>query len=732
MHFSFYALYFFLFLSLINFSQNNMKDPPVPIWDKALTDYFSTHNSTNYINIEPMTCLNNESLYFFVMQTILKIEGIEEDVETLGYTGLCLEEHNSTSLEQVLINYYYLWNQAKMNRSSLVEIQKIQEAPNSKGLFNVKMKFFFAILVLYLLFVIISTIFPKKIVDKYNIKEFERIKKEREEDEEDNNNNNNIDNINNEDYNNNYNAFKINNDEDKPPADIITGLSNDKKYKSVSSNGSNDENPDIEKNNEKEKDLNINMDKDPLIKKVNIYNELFDNKTKRQQLWNSFNIIQNIKIFCEFSSLKKYRDLEQVEKEIFIMETFKCLSYLMMMLYSCIPIIERLPFKHPERFFNLVKHPLLLPIVNGNYFYNTVFLIEGISISYFYLFNKKNYCLVYMILEIIYKILPMYFLVVVLYFIFVNSHLFLDNPLAKYFFEKDRENCECQEINILLFIANFTYGIKDNFFPFCLYHFWFVFNWVQYYIIGMFLLLCYVNFKSFFYVIYILIFFISFLLRIISFNIYNAPVSIFNVLTRNLKPYYERQGIKIFTRAGPFLIGFYFGIYYFEKKKKVLNTKNSFGKYLFFSIISFLVVFIFQHCVNLGIFNRDYILIVIIQYIFKIFKYDIFVCGILGILIYFFINADKAGRIFRLFNNHIFLFMKKLSLTSYLIFSILARIFFYSFEKVFNIKWKKIIEYIALGIPISLIIGFFLNVLFVLPLQRVNLIVKSTYIKNLD
>ena len=112
------------------------------------------------------------------------------------------------------------------------------------------------------------------------------------------------------------------------------------------------------------------------------------------------------------------------------METSKCISYLMMMLYSCIPIIERLPFKHPERFFNLVKHPLLLPIVNGNYFYNTVFLIEGISISYFYLFNKKNYCLVYMVLEIIYKILPMYFLVVVLYFIFVNSHLFLDNPLA--------------------------------------------------------------------------------------------------------------------------------------------------------------------------------------------------------------------------------------------------------------------------------------------------------------
>ena len=60
----------------------------------------------------------------------------------------------------------------------------------------------------------------------------------------------------------------------------------------------------------------------------------------------------------------------------------------------------------------------------------------------------------------------------------------------------------------------------------------------------------------------------------------------------------------------------------------------------------------------------------------------------------------------------------------------MARIFFYSFEKAFNIKWKRIVEYIALGIPITLIIGFFLDILFVLPLQRMNLIIKSTYIKN--
>ena len=726
-----YTLNLFLLLPLFSYVQNKMKKPPVPIWDNTLSEYFSTHNSTNYINIEPKFCFNNESLYFFVIQTILKIEGIEDDAETLGYTGFCLKEHNSSSLDQVLLNFYYLWDEGKMNSSSLIEIENLSNSPISKDKFNIRLKFLGAILSLYLIFSVISTIFKRKIVDKYNIKEFERIKKEREEDNEDGNN---IDNIDNEDYNDNYNLFKINNDEDKPPADIITGLANEKSNGPTSFNGSsnNDALSENEKNNEKEKELNQNKDEKPLIKEVNIYNELFNNKTKRDQLWNSFNIWRNIKILCEFSSLKKFSKLNQIEKEIFIMETFKCISYQIMMIYSCIPIIERLPFKHPERFFKLVRHPLLIPIINGNYFYNTIFLIEGISISYFYLFNKKNYCLSYVIFEILYKVIPMYFLVVVLFFIFVNSHIFLDTPLSKYFFEKDRENCECQEINIFLFIANFTYGMKDKFFPFCLYHFWFIFNWVQYYIVGMFLLLCYINFKSFFYVVYILIYFISFLLRIISLNIYQPPVSIFNVLSRNLKPYYQRQGIKIFTRGGPFLIGFLFGIYYFENKKKVLGYKKYNGRLLFFSIILYCIVFVFQHCINLNLLNRDYNLVVIISYLFKLFKYDIFVFGILGLLIYFFINADKAGKIFRLFNNHIFLLMKKLSLTSYLIFSIVARIFFYSFEKEFNIKWKRIVEYIFVGIPLTLAIGFFLNVLFVLPLQRVNLIIKKKKKKNID
>ena len=144
-------------------------------------------------------------------------------------------------------------------------------------------------------------------------------------------------------------------------------------------------------------------------------------------------------------------------------------------------------------------------------------------------------------------------------------------------------------------------------------------------------------------------------------------------------------------------------------------------------------MFFVQHLINLELLNHDNSLtMMIFLYFFKIFKYDIFSLCILGLLFYFFINADKKAKIFSIFKNHVFLLMKKLSLSSYLIFSIVARIFFYSFEKEINIKGKRVIQYIFFGIPITLFIGFILNLLFVTPLENVNLIIKSTYIKNLD
>ena len=723
----FYLEYSLIIISLIKFGEMKMKYPPIEVWDKPLNEYFSNHNISNYINIEPKKCLNNESYYLFVMQTILKFSESNEEMETLGYTGFCLEEHNITPVEYSLVNYYYLWDTSNMNSSSLIEVEKLSqenESLKSKNInINIRLKFFGAIIILYLFFVITVTLFPKKVDDKYNFKEYERVKKERE---EDNNSDNNIDNINNDDNDNdNYNLLKIKNDEDKPPADIIVEFRSDKNYE-MSEKISNLNRNSVNEENKQEKK--------PLIKEINIYNELFFNKKNKDRLWNSFNIFQNAKILCEFSSLRKLNKLKPIEIEIFIMEAFKCISYLILMYYTCLPIIERLPFKQPDKFYDLVKHPLSILVFRADLFYNTLFLIQGISISYFYLFNTKNYCISYIIFEIIYKVIPIYVLICVLYFFFVNSNIFLNNPLSKYFYGKEHVNCECQELNIFLFVANFTYGTKEKFFPFCLYHFWYIFTWVQYYIIGMLLLLCYVNFRSFFYVIYIVIYFICFLLRLISVNVYSPPFSIFELIQRNLKTYFQRSGLKIFTRAGPFLLGFLFGIYYHEnknsKKSLLISLRENNGALLFISVICFSFNFIFHYCIKY--ISKDNYLAIIVTYLYKVFAHDIFILGVLGILVYFFINIEKSANIFRIFNNPLFLFLKKLSLTSYLVMSIIARIFFYSLEKPYKISLKRITKHIFAGLAINLFISFILNILFVLPFQRINSIIKSTYIKKLE
>ena len=112
------------------------------------------------------------------------------------------------------------------------------------------------------------------------------------------------------------------------------------------------------------------------------------------------------------------------------------------MFYTCLPIIERLPFKDPDKFYEIVQNPLSIIIFKADYFYNILFLIQGIYISYFYLFKKKNYYISYIIFEIIYKIIPIYVLILVSYFFFVNSDIFLNNPLSKYFYQKEHANCE--------------------------------------------------------------------------------------------------------------------------------------------------------------------------------------------------------------------------------------------------------------------------------------------------
>ena len=170
--------YLFIFFSIICLSKSKMINPPIQVWDQKLSEFFSTHNISNYINIGPKKCLNNESYYLFVMQTILKFKDTDDEVETLGYTGFCLKDYNISPVEHSLINYYYLWDKSNMNSSSLIEVKKLNlENEYLKDAYNFKLKLVGVLIILYLFFILIVTMFPKKIDDEYNLKEYERLKK---------------------------------------------------------------------------------------------------------------------------------------------------------------------------------------------------------------------------------------------------------------------------------------------------------------------------------------------------------------------------------------------------------------------------------------------------------------------------------------------------------------------------------------------------------------------------
>ena len=64
--------------------------------------------------------------------------------------------------------------------------------------------------------------------------------------------------------------------------------------------------------------------------------------------------------------------------------------------------------------------------------------------------------------------------------------------------------------------------------------------------------------------------------------------------------------------------------------------------------------------------------------------------------------------------------------------SILARIFFYSLKEPLKINFKKIVTHIFGGLAINILVSFFLNLFFVIPFQRVNSLIKSTYISRFE
>lgn len=708
-HFIIFIIVSFLITTIQN-NDSTEKQKPIPSWDERLTSHFNKSNISNYIYFDKNnSCIKNynddeiteNSYYLFVIMNSILSEAYNQEVETLGYVGFCLPQHKPNNVETLLINYNYIWSMSKMENSSIVEIEELKKHNNIQHLpLGI-------LLVCFIVFCVIVTLInlinQKK--KNYSIEELEEFRKEREDDNENNINNDNDD------------DFNIINNVDEPPADIATKL--------IKKN-------DIAKNkNNKNLKLEVNKELGE-----NFMDEFVRNPEFKKKIFDSFDIIENSKFLLELKKFKtkQISQLGPIEKEIFFMENIKFFSYLFLMFYSCLPILERAPIKNPKNFYNHKNIIIFYLIFNSDYLYDVLFYLQGFYNSYFYLYNSKNINLKYILLEIVYKISPFYLVQSILYFTLTNIHyLMKTNPLSVYFYEKELENCKCRNNSIYAMIANLFYGSGEQYFPYCLFHFWYVYAWGQYFIVCLFLLLCYIKNKSFFYVIFLLILIICFTIRLMVAGIFPVQITFFTLVEGNLNKVY-RSPLKILSRAVPSLFGFLCGVIYYENKNKNYSilTKIRNNKLLLFSTI---IVSIFIYSMQLLMsFNfisiqNTWFIADILWYFYRAFRQEIFVCGLVSIMIIVFYNNKIIDKTSCLFNNWVFLILKKLIFTMFLTMSIIARIYFYCVLEPIEFNTKNILNFIWIGFLICLGVSLILNLLFSVPFQRVNFAIKTHYLE---
>ena len=121
-----------------------------------------------------------------------------------------------------------------------------------------------------------------------------------------------------------------------------------------------------------------------------------------------------------------------------------------------------------------------------------------------------------------------------------------------------------------------------------------------------------------------------------------------DLINRNLRLFYGKYGLKIFTRAGPFLIGFIIGILYSNSKKLSKKTYASIiykmqKEFIYFNIIFFSIIFLFIfHIQYLELheyisFSKSYWIV----WLFNLLKHDFFSISFIGIIISLLSNENN-------------------------------------------------------------------------------------------
>ena len=686
---------------------------PIPIWHKYLEEFFKDYYpfpSSNYSfenDIQSLKLNFNKfekenqckkkdfSYYLFLIQTKLNYSKNSDEVDYRSYLGICLPNYNATELDLLLMTYFYLWEEKNLTSSFIIDYSN---PLNENNEIRFRAYFFGFILIFYLFFNIYVSFFPSTEIFKSNI-ELEKDKKKTEEDIE----------------------FLL---KDEPQSQ--TSLDSIDLIQSLNFN-------DLYVKGDKNKNYNLSA-KDKIEEFLSIY----DAKTMNR-IYNCFSLKLNLQSLFIIKKIKK-EDLKEEEREIKIINSIISFSFILVSYYTILPIIERVPIKNPKNFYEKTESIITQFIFNGDLIYDIIFTLNGFIVSYIYIRKQNEMNIKYVLLQIFYRIFPIYFLLISVYLIYSQIFLlFKHTPLTKYFYNEEIYSCDCQMVNIFLLIANFTYGLYERYFPFCIYHIWAILVNEQYFIAGIFLIYSYSRFKALFVVIFTLFAFNFFILHIFSIGSNSPMLTYIDLINRNLRLVYGKFGLKIFTRAGPFLIGFITGILYSNSKKLSKKTYASIiykmqNELIYLNLIVFSIIFLFIFHINyLELheyisFSKSYWIV----WLYNLGKHDFFSISFIGITISLLSNKNTVIQKITnfIFLNNLFTFLQKISLCYYILLSVVARGFFYKFTEPISVSNFSLIYYFIILSIINLFISIVFVLFFYSPFAGINEIIKGIYLNK--
>jgi len=415
------------------------------------------------------------------------------------------------------------------------------------------------------------------------------------------------------------------------------------------------------------------------------------------------------------------------DNELKIFDGIRFLACAIVVLCHCVTLIDQIPIRNPETAYDYFKSFGWQIIYNGSFAVDVFFSLSGFFLAYIgikRIGDLKHGALGKLAFGILMRFLRIWPVYVFIFFIYWRFFVYtLDGPLSGYIFNKELESCSYQWPFIITLLTNFTYGVWETYYPYCMSWYWYIPNDFQLSVMGTLLLLYYSKRKFIFYTLLAVIN-IGFLVAE-SILIYQFNLNSINSLSLGQnEDYYKYYYMKIYTRGVPFFVGYIFGIIYAEYKVAIKEDRETglrkfCDKMKDSSVLSFLCWFIgvalilFLNFVTHWNYGEQWSFFVC--FLYNLLSRKLFIVGL-----FLFAWPIMLGNLYMLggwLGADVFVPLAKLSFCLYLLHPLLIKYVFLNFRSVYFFQGFYFLLYGFSFITLTYIVSILFSAVFEMPFQ---------------